>query len=287
MADFDWTRVRAFLASADAGSFSGAASVLRVSQPTVGRQVAALEAELDLVLFERAGRGLVLTAAGRQLVEHARDMARSADALSLAADGQAEALEGSVTISCSELVAFELLPAILAPVRRAHPGILIDLVTTNDVSDLARREADIAIRHVRPDTAELIGRKLRDSTAVMWASRAYLAAAGPFRRLEDLQHASFIGYDRSDRMIDTLASLGLPLTQAHFPMVTINSLVQRALAEQGLGICFLLDGLAGPALVPVLPERIALPVPMWLVCHRELRTSPRFRVVFDALATQL
>ena len=286
--NFDWSAVRAFLLAATTGSFTAAGEALGLSQPTVGRRVSALEAELGVVLFERTGRTLELTEAGRQVLEHATSMQTAATALSLAAAGQTSTAAGPVSISCSDLVAVAWLPELLVRLRRDYPALELEVITTNSVSDLARREADIAIRHLRPDQPDLVGRKLADTSAGMYASAAYLDGVGALDDLSDLQRAVFIGFDRGEVMLHTLRSTGVALTHAHFPLIAASSVMQRALCRRGAGICFLLEpiGDADPELVRVLPE-LSLPVPLWLVCHRELRTTLRFRVVYDALARHL
>ncbi|MGB1277130.1 MAG: LysR family transcriptional regulator, partial [Nannocystaceae bacterium] len=157
---FDWNRARAFLVTAEEGSFSAAARALGTTQPTVGRQVAGLEEELGLTLFERVGKGLELTASGLELIEHVRAMGAAAMRVSLTATGQAGALEGTVCITASELIATFLLPPILAGLRWKHPGIELEVVASNDVRDLLRREADIAVRNVAPTHPELVARSL-------------------------------------------------------------------------------------------------------------------------------
>jgi len=286
--NFDWSAVRVFLLAANTGSFTAAGEALGISQPTVGRKVSSLEADLGVVLFERNGRTLELTEAGRQVLEHATSMQGAATALSLAAAGQTSTAAGSVSISCSDLVAVAWLPELLVRLRRDYPALRIEVLTTNSVSNLAKREADIAIRHVRPDQPELVGRKLADTSAGMYASAAYLDEVGALEDLQDLQRAAFIAFDRGEVMLQTLRSLGVPLTHGHFPLLAANSVMQRALCRRGAGICFLFEpiGDVDPELVRVLPE-LRLPVPLWLVCHRELRTTLRFRVVFDALAEHL
>ena len=285
---FDWSAVRAFLLTAQKGSFTAAGAALGLSQPTVGRKVSALEADLGVILFERTGRTLELTEAGRQLLEHATSMQGAAAALSLAAAGQTSTAAGPVSISCSDLVAVAWLPELLVRLRRDYPGLEIEVITTNTVSDLSRREADIAIRHLRPDQPDLVGRKLADTSAGMYASAAYIEEVGPLLTPDDLLRAEFISFDGSDVMVHALRPLGLHLTLAHFPWVAASSVMQRALCRRGAGICFLFGpiGEADPELVRVLPE-LSLPVPLWLVCHRELRTTLRFGVVFDALAEHL
>ena len=120
---FDWNRARAFLVTAQEGSYTAAARALGVAQPTIGRQVAALEAELGVTLLEQAGTGHRLTAAGLELVDHVRAMGEAATRVSLAAAGQNLSLEGVVCITASEVISAHLLPPILDRIREAHPGI--------------------------------------------------------------------------------------------------------------------------------------------------------------------
>ncbi|MCB1366969.1 MAG: LysR family transcriptional regulator, partial [Rhodobacteraceae bacterium] len=126
--NFDWNRARAFLVTAEEGSLSAAARALKLAQPTLGRQVAALEAELGVVLFERFGRGLQLTPAGHELMAHVREMGDAASRLSLAAFGQSDAMEGVVRISASDAYAGLLLPPILKRLAEAEPRITIEVL---------------------------------------------------------------------------------------------------------------------------------------------------------------
>ena len=141
---FDWNKARAFLVTAEEGSLSAAARALGMAQPTLGRQVDGLEQELGVVLFERVGRGLTLTPSGMELLEHVRKMGEAAGRVSLAALGQNQALESSISISASETYAAVLLPPIIAKLRIEEPGIHVEIVVSNRASDLLRREADIA-----------------------------------------------------------------------------------------------------------------------------------------------
>lgn len=287
---FDWNRARAFLVTAEEGSFSAAARALGMSQPTLGRQVAALEEELGVTLFERVGTALELTAAGLDLVEHTRAMGEAAVRVSLSATGQASAIDGPVCITASEVIAAHLLPKAVARIRSVHPGIEVEIVASNSVRDLRRREADIAIRNVMPTQPEIVARKIKDSRAWMYASPSYLERIGPVRTREDLSRASFFGFDRTEMMVDGLRALGVSVTFANFPIVTDNHLVQWELAKHDLGICMMMEEIGDrePSLVRVLPDQVpAIPVPVWLACHRELRTSRRIRVVFDLLADEL
>lgn len=286
---FDWNRARAFFVVAEERSFSGAARALRLSQPTVGRQVTALEEELGVALFSRAGNTLTLTDAGADLVEHVRAMSDAATRVSLVATGQSLALEGSVCITASELIAAYLLPPVIHRLRSEHPSIEIEIVASNAVRDLRRREADIAIRNVKPTQADLVARKLDERVAYPYAAPSYLARLGKPQRAVDLTNADFFAFDRTERMIEYLAKVGVPLTARNFPIVSENHLVQWELAKAGVGICFVMSevGDAEPRVRRVTPDFPAIPVPMWLVAHRELATSRRIRVVFDRLAEAL
>jgi DNA-binding transcriptional LysR family regulator len=287
--NFDWNRARAFLATADHGSFSAAARTLGVAQPTVGRQVAAFEEELGVTLFERVGRGLQLTPAGLDLAQHVRAMNDAAASVSLAAAGQSTSLEGIVCIAASEVLAMYFLPRIIARIRSEHPGIEVEIVASNQTSDLRRREADIALRNFRPKDPDLLARMLKGRLGRLYASPAYLASIGNPTSIEDLSRASFFGFDRTSVMVEGFKQIGLQLTSANFPIVTGNHLLQWELCKQGLGICIILEtvGDAEPGVRRVLDELPPWPVPMWLTSHRELRTNPRMRVVFELLAEGL
>ncbi|MFT4978393.1 MAG: DNA-binding transcriptional LysR family regulator [Myxococcota bacterium] len=286
---FNWNHARTFLVTAEEGSFSAAGRVMGVAQPTVGRQVAAFEEELGVTLFERVGNTLALTETGLELLEHIRAMAEAATKASLAAAGQAMSLEGSVSITASELYSVFILPPIIAALRLVHPGIEIELVASNDARDLLRREADIAVRNFAPTQPELFARKIGDRFARLYATPAYLERLGPVRSPADLSKAEFFGFDRSALMIDGLQTFGIALGQENFPIVTSNHLVQWALALQGAGICIVMEevGDAEPRVCRVLDDLPPIPIPVWLTCHRELRTSRRIRVVFDFLAEAL
>ncbi|MCB9785353.1 MAG: LysR family transcriptional regulator [Deltaproteobacteria bacterium] len=287
--DFDWNLARAFLVAAEEGSYSAGARALGVAQPTIGRQVAALERALGVTLVERVGRGLELTPTGLELVEHVRAMGEAASRVSLAAAGNSTSLDGVVCITASEVISAFLLPPIVARIRQQHPGIEVEIVATNEARDLRRREADIAVRNFRPRDPELFARKIQDGHARLYAAPAYLERLGAVAAPADLARASFFGFDRTEMMIDGLRALGIPVGPRNFPIVTSNHLVQWELARQGLGICVMMEEIGDPEprVRRVLPELQPLPVPLWLTSHRELRTSRRIRVVFDLLAEGL
>lgn len=286
---FDWNRARAFLVTAEEGSLSAAGRALNLAQPTLGRQVEALEEELGVALFERSGRGLRLTPAGHELLEHARLMGEGARALSLAAWGQTEALEGEVAISASDAYASYLLPPILARLHAAEPRIRIEVVVSNDLSDLSRREADIAVRNVRPTEAHLIGRKVRDAMARLYAAPAYLDRIGRPRTPRGFDEAEFIEIDGEGSLMGLLNMKGFALDEANFPFRCRNFTVMWEMVRRGMGIGVLDDriGDTDPAVERAVPGFQPLEFPLWLVAHRDIARSRRLRVVFDALAEGL
>ena len=287
--NFDWNHARAFLVTAEEGSLSAAARALNTTQPTLGRQVSALEEELNVVLFERIGKRLVLTPGGLDLLEQVRMMSEAAAKVSLMASGQSNALEGLVTISASELYGTFLLPPIIGRIRELEPGIEIEVVASNATSDLGRREADIAIRNFQPTQGELIARKIGEHQARLYAAASYLQKAPTIETLDDLAVHSFIGFDRSDMLIKGFAEQGLTLSHQQFPLISNNQMVQWQLMQQGLGIGILPDVIADltPALQAIPLDRPVISYPLWLTAHRELRHSRRIRFVYDQLAEQL
>jgi len=286
---FDWNRARAFLVTAEEGSLSAAARALGMAQPTLGRQVSALEEELGVVLFERVGRGLTLTPSGLELVDHARAMGEAASRVSLAASGQSQSIEGTVCISASEVDAAFRLPRIIAKLRHLQPGIDIEIVASNAESDLRRREADIAIRNYRPKQPSLIAKKVRDIDGRLYAADKYLKSLGYPDEPEGFSNADFIGFDRSEQLIEALKMFGLDLSQRNFPIISTSHLVQWQHVKQAAGIGIMSQDIGDkePLVQQVLPQIDPLVVPVWLVSHREVHTSRRVRLVFDLLAEEL
>ncbi|MCB1647735.1 MAG: LysR family transcriptional regulator, partial [Pseudomonadales bacterium] len=188
---FDWNHTRAFLAAAEEGSLSAAARALGLSQPTLSRQVSALEEELGVTLFERTGRQLTLTESGLALLNYAKSMGDAAVSLSNAATGQDDRLEGTVCISTTELVAAHIMPDILRSLHAAAPGITLELVASNQASDLRRREADIAIRTFRPQQPDFIARQLTPAQGALFASRQYILEFGDLQTSASLSQARF------------------------------------------------------------------------------------------------
>ena len=287
--EFDWTLIRSFLAALDHGSLLGAARALKASQPTIGRHIAELESQLGVVLFERTGRGLLPSDAALRLAEPARAMETAALKLARTATVGQSAASGSVRITASQPVACVLLPTVLARMRLALPEVQVDLVASNGVSNLLRREADIALRMVQPDQATLIARRIGKVTLGAYAHRDYLRRRGTPRQPEDLLSHALIGHDQVSDIVDGFAAMGYAVQRESFATRTDDLIAYQELVRAGLGIGFLANYVAraDPDLVGVLPM-LKLPVlPIWLVVHREIRTSQRIRQVFDFLVNAI
>ncbi len=287
---FDWNHTRAFLVTAEEGTLSAAAKALNMTQPTLSRQVAALEAQMGVTLFERVGQRLVLTHSGMELLEHARAMGTAAQQFSLSAAGQSQQLEGSVVISVGELDAVFRLPKLIAKLRKEEPGIDIEVVVTNEASDLKRREADIAIRSFRPTQNDLIAKKLGDEIIWLYGTQDYLAQLPPCSKPADITDIQIIGFNQSNAVSEVLNQQGWNLSSDNFRLITSFQMLQLELCKQGLGVIFFPEDLGDkdPSLVRGF-EHLgpAFQLPVWLVCHQELRTSLRVRRVFDFIAHEL
>ncbi|KJY81929.1 LysR family transcriptional regulator [Vibrio galatheae] len=287
---FDWNRTRAFLATAELGSLSAAAKSLRLTQPTLSRQVSALEDELGVALFERSAHKLQLTPSGIELLNIAREMGDVAHKFSMAANGQSQDLEGVVVISACQLDAVYRLPPILSKLRHEEPSISIELVVTNDVSDLKRRDADIAIRSFQPTQPSLIAKKLGDEQVYLYGTREYLQPFLDLGAIEGFQDVQIIGFGNNSQIIEQFAKHGWQLTEDNFKLSTEFQPAQLELCKQHLGLMYLPEDIANkePQLVRVPNEFFpVMQIPLWLVCHEELRTNLRVRRVFDLLAAEL
>lgn len=289
MDKLDWNQLKAFLETAETGSLSAAARKLGLTQPTLSRQVAAVETRLGVTLFERVGKAMALTPTGLDLLEHARAMGVAAEALGLAATGRSQALDGVVSVSATDAVASHLLPPLVKRLREQEPGIAIEVIASNALSDLMRREADIAIRHVKPQQPDLIARSIREAEAHFYASEEWVKQHGHPRTAEDAMHLPFVGADRAGQFLGYLRQHGLPVSEASFSCYADHSVAHWALVREGMGIGAMMTeiGRNTPGIVRVLDEVAPVRFPIWLVTHRELRTSRRIRVVFEALAQGL
>jgi DNA-binding transcriptional LysR family regulator len=283
---FDWSLMRSFLAVIERGSLLAAARQLGVSQPTLGRHVAELERQVGTVLFERTGRGLVATSAARSIADQASAMANNAEAIGRTLTGQSKQLTGSVRVTASQTVAAHLLPQLISGFRERETGVAVDVIASNAVSNLLRREADIAVRMVRPVQNSLVARRVGEVQIGAYARKDYLRRRGVPSKRGDLTHHDLIGLDRDNSIIRTFSKLGHRIERDSFIFRSDDYLVLWQALCAGLGIGFAATWLADrePSLERVLPDLPMPTLPVWLTVHREIRSSARIRVLYDFLA---
>ena len=293
-----WELYRSFLAVARHGSLSGAARALRMTQPTLGRHVDQLEQALGTPLFTRSPQGLLPTETALTLVPIAEAMASAAEAMTHAASGPPGEISGVVRITASEIVGAEVLPPILAEFATRHPRIAFELHLSNRTEDLLRRDADIAVRMLRPTQTGLVAQLLGETGLGFYAHRRYLAAVTQVPQrlapqtlatLADLARLRLIGFDRDPVPVPAVAEAGVRLTRDMFSLRTDSDLAQLAALRAGYGVGACQVGIArrDPDLVRLLPGAFAVPLQTWLVMHEDLRASVRVRLVFDHLAAGL
>jgi len=282
---FDWTLIQAFIAVAETGSLSAAARTLGASQPTIGRQIKSLEAQVGSELFVRQARGLVLSEKGRRLLPAAQRMRDTAGELALIAAGQDEALAGTVRITASVFTAQYALPPVIAKLRAEEPDIAIELVATDDANNLLFREADIAVRMFRPTQLELVTKHIGNLELGLFAAKSYLNRVDVDLTPETIFDLDWVGYDRSERIIKGLQSRGIDVTRDFFATRCDDHNTYWELVRAGCGLGFSQKHVAHrhDDVVEVIPDLDIPVLEVWLAVHESLRHTPRVRRVWDAL----
>ncbi|UNU11258.1 LysR substrate-binding domain-containing protein [Xanthomonas translucens] len=281
-----WELYRSFLAVLEEGSLSAAARALALTQPTVGLHMATLEKALAVPLFVRSQSGLLPTDAALALRGHAQAMGNIAASLQRAAGRHGEAVQGTVRISASEVIGAEVLPPVLAGLRRAHPQLRMELVLSNRVQDLLHREADVAVRMTRPQQDLLVARRIGEIALGLYAHPDYLARHGSPQSLDDLMQHALVGFDAETPFLRA-ARAGLPRWRREaFALRADSDLAQLALIRAGCGIgfCQAAPARRTPNLVPVLAQQVRIGLDTWITMHQDLRGSAACSAVFAALA---
>jgi DNA-binding transcriptional LysR family regulator len=284
-----WELYRSFLAVARSGSLSGAARSLRLTQPTLGRHIDELEQALGTPMFTRSPQGLLPTETASSLVPIAEAMESAAQAMERVASGTAAAVAGVVRVTASDIVGAEVLPSILADFAELYPDIAFELHLSNRTQDLLQRDADIAVRMVRPTQAGLVARQLGHTAIGFYAHQNYLRAKGRPKILADLAQMRLIGYDRNPVPVAFIAEADFLRSRESFSLRTDSDLAQLAALRAGYGVGACQIGIAqrDPNLERVLPKALVLSLETWLVMHEDLSSSPRVRTLFDHLAKGL
>ena len=292
MAEFaDWTLLRSFLAVLRRGRLSAAARATGLTQPTIGRHIDELEQGLGVSLFTRSPAGLIPTEAAGSIAVHAEGMEMAFASLVRVAraGGDAEKPRGTVRISASEIMGTIVLPPLLAELRFRFADIVIELVLNNRTDDLLRRDADIAVRMVRPTQDGLVGRKIGEVALALYAHRRYAEAFGLPANLRELPGYHVVGFDRDDHSARAVAGGRLPINRELFAFRSDSDVAQLFAMRAGLGIGLVQKAIAAsdPELVPVLADEISVTLACWLVVHQDQRDAPPVRAVFDGLADGL
>lgn len=288
----DWNELRLVLAVQRAGRLTSAAAALGIDHSTAFRRLKALEERFGSRLFERLpGGAYAPTPGGERIAAAAERMEEEALAASRDLTGRDHRLSGRLRVTSSETLACRLLTKKIAAFRKVHPGITVELAIDNRVLSLSRREADIALRPVRPKERELWGRKLADVAWAVYASRDYAGAhVDEVRQPKDLRRHPLIGWDEASAGIAAAAWLARTAPDDAFTFRT-NSLVNQLIAARaGIGLavlpCYLGD--ADSDLVRLLPQPISeVAGELWIVTHSDLRRTARVRAFFDLVGNGL
>lgn len=287
--DLDWTLLRSFLAIYDGGSLTAAATQLGQSQPTLGRHLQTLEASLGAPLFLRKPRGQEPTALAHQLSDVARRMQTAALDVQMLADNQEQSIQGTVRVTASEVVATYILPPILHQILQENPQVQIELVASNTADNLLMREADIAVRMAPPTQDDVIAKKIGDVPIGLFAHKDYLTRNGTPQSWDDMMTHTVVGYDKTPLMIDALTAMGIPASPASFRLRCDDQAAHVEFLRMGLGIVATQKGAVRHLnnITQILPQLPLPPLPMYLAAHKQLRSVPRIRLVFDALVEGL
>jgi DNA-binding transcriptional LysR family regulator len=282
----DWSALRDFLVIAECGSISRAARALGVSQPALSRRLLALEESLGLTLFVRSQRGLHITAAGERIRNLAERMRETATAIETAAQLGHDRVGGVVRISAPDVrLGTEWLPRVLFPLRKEHPELVLDILIENQLTDLERRAADIAIRATQPVGSSLTARRVAKIGWGLFATRQYVSARGLPRDRGELRQHDFVVYAQaSDRRQLTWLDERDLADRLVLQASNVEAAITATAAGWGIGVMPLMIGGADTNLVQIMPDSERVNLPIWLVTHAELKRSPKIRAVFSHLA---
>ena len=282
----DWDAYRYFLAVADTGSLSAAARTLRVSQPTVGRQVQLLEQALNVRLFDRRPDGYAMTEAGLQILELVRDIDGAMRVIKRRVGGENGKLAGKVRITAAQGIGTYWLPEQLSRLTRQYPDVEIELSVCVPPLDLARHQADIAIRLGDPGDDSLIGRRVSKVCFGLFAASSYLALRGEPQCLEDLAGHDII--ESSGEIANLPQAKILRDYAAGSQTVRFacdNLLTQFSAMVVGCGLLAVPLYMAGaaPEIRRVLADSFDVEVDLWLLTHRDHKETARVRAVIEHL----
>ncbi len=281
----NWDDARIFLAVQRERTLRAAARSLNLDQATVGRRLAALEHALGSTLFLRTSKGYSLTPVGEIALRSAETMEQSAHELVRQTQGVDKRLAGDVKVTTTDALALEFVIPAFERLHAKHPGVTLQLNTATEVLNLAKREADIAVRTVKPHNPGLIARRLASWEMGLFASELYLK-----RRGEPVTGQAFAGHDlvvyqpyMMDMRVPMLA--GEPIHSGRIVSSVYSNLAMRAALKAGIGIGEIPAHMgACDGLQRIWPDRSrSAPYEVWLVTHRDLRHTARIRAMIDEI----
>jgi DNA-binding transcriptional LysR family regulator len=283
-----WLDLQVLKSVIDGGSLSAAARQLGLSQPTVRARIDSLEAALGTVLFTRSAAGMVPTEETRALAVHADAMALASAALVRAASGAPDKVSGTVRITVSEFVAAHVLPPMIVRLRRAHPGLTIEIAPSDGSANLVAQEADIAVRMYPPREGDLIARHVGAIRLGFFAHKDYARARGLPLTVQEMRDHDLIGPDRTPYDLKVAEKFGGDALPPRFAIRTDSHAAQFAAirAGGGIGVVQRPIGRADPDLVAVLPEVTVAALETWIVVQDDMRRLPKVRTVFDHLVAE-
>lgn len=290
MANMDWNDLQIFLCIVEEGSLSAAADRLDLSQPTVGRRLTALEEAAGVTLFARSTRSLLLTEAGRSILESAKRMQSEARTIERVIEGQVATLAGEVKISVVEGLGTQWLPAELPRFHEDYPDITINVQVESRMADLHLREADIALRLKRPHQPDLIAKRLVNYGFGFYAHKAYLDKHGRPETPADLAYHRLIGWQ--DALFQPAPPDNSEWAQAYrgqqvFKSNSPSAQFSATRAGLGIGLHSHRWAMSYDFLERIFPDVSISDVELWLVAHEDLRHSARIRAVYDFLAERI
>lgn len=287
---FDWNDLRYFLSVARHGSTVAAAKALHLSQSTVHRRLAELEKRMGRHVVIRHSTGYRLTEFGKELQPLAEQVEEAVAAVERHLSAADEAPTGSVRVTCSELIGYRLMKSTLLDAFHAcYPGLRVEFIMSDRFLDLAKGEADVAIRAGVPDDDLLVGRKIADVAWALFGSRTYVERHGRAERAEDINRHSVIEFDGNIR--DHHAAQWLRSVAPHATVAARSNTVPGLMmtVKSGAGLAPLPMPLAAREtdLVRVLGPVPGLFSPIYLLAHPDVRRAPRVRAFFDFMIAEL
>jgi DNA-binding transcriptional LysR family regulator len=285
---FDWQWWKTFIVLSEVGSLSKASEQLGVSQPTLSRQLVAMEKSLGQALFDRSTQGLLITQFGKGFVEHAYAMQVAADRLQRHAQGQEHALIGKVRLSANEMIAQYYLPQILPIFLNQYPEVSVEIEVTNQASSLDKRDADVAIRMFPPTQLDIKARHVFDIPIGFYAHPDYLDSIGRPKTPEELFNCRVLGFDRDQQFVNGGRALGWNISNEDFLVRSDFMPMHLELAKCKGGVVATHKSICEQANLEELDLGINIPdLPIYLACHRDVEHNQKIRVMMDFLVEHL